>query len=159
MSIVNALTPVQESLETIYSNSHVLFLLTAFLLIATYTDLKSYKIPDKLNGFFFILRFVIIPVIGFGIADILGAIFAFVTLMIPAMIKNHKMGGDIKCLTVVGLYVGIYLVPFFLIFSCIYFILYTGLGLIVGKSPRVLPFAPFFLLSHITLVVIQLMVG
>ena len=115
------------------------------------------KIPDKLNGVFFFIRLLLIPVIGFGMADVAGAIFIFVALMIPAMIKMHKMGGDIKCLTVVGLYVGIYLTPFFLVFTILYFLLYSGVSALIGRKMKNVPFAPFFLLSHLTLIALHIL--
>lgn len=146
---------MQETFEMLYNNPFFLITLTVFLGIATYTDLKNMKIPDKLNGAFFLVRFLLIPVIGFGFADVMGAIFSFIAMMIPAMIKMHKMGGDIKCLTVVGLYVGIYLAPFFLILTCIYFLLYSGVCMVAKKKIKNVPFAPFFFVSHLTLMIIH----
>lgn len=153
MFIVNHpyIISAQETFSTLYGNPLFLVILTVYLSIATYTDMKTMIIPDKLNGFFFVVRLAIIPFIGFGLADVAGALFAFVVLMIPAMIKMHKMGGDIKCLTVVGLYVGIYLAPLFLILTCVYFILYAGLSAVARKKMKNVPFAPFFLASHLTL--------
>lgn len=153
MSIVNNpfVLSAKESFDFLYGEPLVIITLLLFLSIATYTDIKDMKIPNKLNGAFAVIRLLLIPLIGFGIADILGAIFAFITLMIPAMIKMHKMGGDIKCLTVVGLYVGIYLIPFFLVFTCIYFMIYVGISAILKKKVKNVPFAPFFLLTHLTL--------
>lgn len=153
MFIVNHpyIISAQETFSTLYGNPLILIILTLYLSIATYTDVKTMKIPDKLNGFFFLVRLILIPFIGFSFTDVAGALFSFVVMMIPAMIKMHKMGGDIKCLSVVGLYVGIYLAPLFLVLTCVFFILYAGLSAIARKKMKNVPFAPFFLLSHLTL--------
>lgn len=155
MSIVNNpfIISAQESFGTLYGSPSLLIALTIFLAIATYTDVKTLKIPDKLNGAFFVLRLLLIPFIGFSIDAVWGALFAFIAMLIPAMIKMHKMGGDIKSLTVVGFYVGIYIAPMFLILTCVYFILYAMVCFALRKVIKNVPFAPFFLISHLTLIV------
>lgn len=148
MFIANYIEEIRKGLDHLYGNPLVAIIFTAFLVIATYTDMRHMKIPDKLNGAFFISRLVVIPWIGFSIWDVVGAIVCFIALLIPAMVKMQKMGGDIKCVAVLGLYAGMSLAPTFLILSCFYFALYAGL------SRRFLPFAPFFLASNITLMII-----
>lgn len=147
---------MKETFINLYDNPLFLIVLTLFLGIATYTDIKTMKIPNKLNGIFFVVRLLLIPVIGFAVSDVLGALFTFIVLIIPAIIKMHKMGGDIKCLTVVGLYVGIYLAPLFLVMTIIYFWLYAGICLLFKKKLKNIPFAPFFFASHITLLIIHI---
>lgn len=156
MSIVNLLEAVHEQLSYIYGNSFVVALLFLFLGIATFTDIKKMKIPDKLNGVFFLTRFALLPLIGFGWGNIGGAVIAFVSLMIPAMVKAHKMGGDIKCLTVMGLYLGLPLTIPFILLSCLYLAVYSFGGIPFGRPLRTLPFAPFFLLSHLTFTLLLL---
>jgi Flp pilus assembly protein protease CpaA len=146
--IANFIEQVQLSLDHLYSNLFVAILFTIYLGIATFIDVKSRKIPNKLNILFFFARFALIPWFAFSFFDLIGAVGAFVALLIPAMVKKQKMGGDIKMAGVVGLYTGMYLVPVFIILACFYFALY------VGMSKRMLPFAPFFLASNITLMIV-----
>lgn len=146
-----------ETFDRLYSEPLILIPLTLFLLIATWTDIKTLKIPNKLNGAFFLVRLLLIPFIGFGINEVVGAFFAFFLMMIPAMIMMHKMGGDIKCLTVVGLYVGIGIVPMYLIVTCALFLLYALIMLLIKKPIKNVPFAPFFLSTHAILIVVHML--
>ena len=86
----------------VYEKVSVLIL----LLIASYFDSKEFRIPNKLNLGCFILRFALIPLIGFSWGNICGLIVGILIILIPAMIKNKPMGGDIKMLGVLGLYLG-----------------------------------------------------
>lgn len=147
-------TEIASKMESLYGEPLFLLIFTTFLLIATYTDMKTLRIPNWLNGSMAVLRFALIPIIGFGIADIIGAIIAFISLLIPAVIKMHKMGGDIKAMTVIGLYLGAYLVSVFFFIIIMYFFLYVGIMLVLKKKLKNVPFAPFFLLAHMTLGVI-----
>ncbi|WPS85487.1 A24 family peptidase (plasmid) [Brevibacillus halotolerans] len=148
MSIANYLEQVQQSLAHLYQNPIVAIVFTTFLVLATISDVKTRKIPNMLNGIFMIARFILIPWLSFSMYDIAGGLVAFVALLIPAIVKMQKMGGDIKMAGVIGLYTGVYLVPVFIVLACIYFALY------VGASKRMLPFAPFFLASNLTLMTI-----
>jgi Flp pilus assembly protein protease CpaA len=139
----------------VYGNYYVVMILTLFLGIATYTDIKSLKIPNKLNLIFGIVAIGIIPLFDFStyevISKITGSLFGFLVLLIPAMIKMHPMGGDIKAIAVVGLYIGVFVIPVFLAMSCVYAVAYIYLKFRFTKKVSLTPFAPFFLASHITL--------
>lgn len=154
MFTVDFFEQVKKALEHLYSEPITVALFTLFLIIATYTDLKATKIPDKLNAAFAIIRLLLIPIIGFTIYDFLGALIGFIGLFIPGMVLMKKMGGDIKCATVIGLYAGVYLTPIFLILSCVYLALTTACGYMFGKKLNMIPFAPFFLASNITLMIV-----
>lgn len=142
---------VLSATNTLYSNNAIVATLLVFLMVATITDIRALKIPDKLNGLFFILRLALIPIIGISFNNVLGAIIGFFLLLIPAMIRMHKMGGDIKCMTVVGFYLGAYITPVFIAITCIYGLVYSLFKLFITKKKGNMPFAPFFLLTHITL--------
>ncbi|MFF2531581.1 prepilin peptidase [Brevibacillus sp. NPDC058079] len=148
MYIANYLEQVQQSLAHLYQNPLVAIVFTIFLVVASVVDVKSRKIPNVFNTIFLLARFALIPWLSFSMFDIVGAIVAFIALLIPAMVKMQKMGGDIKMAGVIGLYTGVYLIPVFIVLACIYFALY------VGASKRMLPFAPFFLASNLTLMAI-----
>lgn len=143
--------------KTIYSNNIIVATLLVFLTVATITDIRALKIPNKLNGLFFVIRLILIPIIGFSFGNVLGAGIGFFLLLIPAMIKMHKMGGDIKCMTVVGFYLGAYITPLFIALTCIYGFIYSISMLLITKKKSNMPFAPFFLLTHITLWLITIL--
>lgn len=143
---------ISSKMESLYGEPLFLLLFTLFLLIASYTDMKTLKIPNWLNASMVLVRFALIPVIGFSIGDVVGAILGFFVLLIPAIIKMHKMGGDIKAMAVVGLFLGAYLVPVFLFLIIGYFALYVLIMTLLKKKLKNVPFAPFFLLAHLTLV-------
>ncbi|WCF11730.1 prepilin peptidase (plasmid) [Paenibacillus thiaminolyticus] len=154
MFIGNYLDDLSKSLEHLYGSPIVVIVFTAFLLIASYTDVMHLKIPNKLNGMFFLSRFAMIPILGFSLWDVAAGILCFIALLIPAMVKMNKMGGDIKCVTVIGLYTSMGLAPTFLILACFYSALYTGVSYLAGRKVRMFPFAPFFLLSNVTLLIV-----
>lgn len=154
MFIDDYMMQIKEALAHLYSHPLVAVLFTTFLVIATITDIRTLKIPNKLNLTFFLVRIALIPIIGFSIYDVAGALLAFFALLIPAMVKMHKMGGDIKCATVIGLYAGFVLTSVFLLLACLYFILFQLIRMILGINVKMLPFAPFFLAANITLMAI-----
>lgn len=143
------------SIQNLYSNNVTVATLLIFLTVATITDVRALKIPNKLNGLFFVLRLALIPIIGFSLYDIAGALIGFFVLLIPAMIRMHKMGGDIKCMTVVGFYLGLYVTPIFIAITCIYGLIFSVFKFLITKNKGNMPFAPFFLISHITLWIIS----
>lgn len=141
-----------------YLLQHPLFLLSCFLHlgIATITDLKYMKIPNKLNGIFLGINsilFVLYPLfMGDGeraVAALIGGLCAFLLLLVPAVITGFQMAGDIKCVGVFGLALGGYgLVPFFAL--ALLLNIATNLTLISVKKKEkkaVIPFAPFFLMA------------
>ncbi|WP_257985745.1 prepilin peptidase [Bacillus sp. M6-12] len=144
-----------QDIQGLYGNYYLVAILTLFLGIATYTDMKSMKIPNKLNLTFGIIAIGIIPFMDYSTSEIIsritGSLFGFFVLLIPAMIKMHKMGGDIKCIAVVGLYLGFFQVPIFLVLACISGMVYIYFRFRTGKPIGNMPFAPFFLLAHISL--------
>lgn len=149
------ITTMFRDIDTFYGNYYVVAILTLFLGIATYTDIKSLKIPNKLNLIFGIIAIGIMPFMDNSTSEIIskitGSLFGFIVLFIPAMIKMHKMGGDIKAMVVLGLYLGFFQVPIFLAFACLYGILFVYYKFATGKTVGIMPFAPFFLLAHLTL--------
>ncbi|WCK56932.1 A24 family peptidase (plasmid) [Aneurinibacillus sp. Ricciae_BoGa-3] len=140
-----------KNIHSLYGNYYVVAILTLFLAIASYTDIKALKIPDKVNIVFFVLRLILIPFIGFSISNITGALFGFFILLIPAMIKMHQMGGDIKAMAVIGFYLGFFITPLFVALSCTYGMMYIIIKCLFRKTVGIMPFAPCFLLAHLTI--------
>lgn len=128
---------LKEELINLFSNPVLVTTLMMFLAFATYTDIKSLKIYDKFNIVFLIVRiiFIFIPIYGIGLtpSHLLGAIAGCLFLFIPAFILLHKMGGDIKFLSILGLYLGVYLTVFLLLISCITMLLFSVIRIIYRK--------------------------
>lgn len=143
--------------NTIFDNYYIVTLLSVFLLAAAIIDIRTQKIPNELVVLLLIIRILLIPFIGISVYDFIGAILCFISLLIPGMIIMNKMGGDIKLMTVVGLYIGLTSLLFLLIIS-IYGILLISILLLLKFNRKVrFPFAPMFLLSHLsTFCLIQL---
>lgn len=132
-------------------NIYTVFILLIMLLIAGYIDYNTYKIPNKLNLLIILLRIAFIPFIGMiNFQNIISCLFAFLFFLVPAMLLNHKMGGDIKCVTAVALFFNIYITILFLFISCI-LSFFTHFYLRKKFNTKLVPFAPFFCLSHIVL--------
>lgn len=79
-----------------------------YLLLAAIFDYKNLRIPNKLQITFLIVRGLMM-FFGYEInkENIIGAIVGFLIVFIPAFIMNSPMGGDIKLVSILGLYLGI----------------------------------------------------
>ena len=139
----------------------VIFLLTIFM-YATYTDTLYYKIYDKFNIFLIICRviFSIVPYYRLPLSfdHIFAGILGMVILIIPAVMYMQKMGGDIKFIYVLGLYLGTTLTIGVLIFTCFYVLLFSLIKKIITKQKvkkLKMPMAPFFNLSFVTLLLLS----
>lgn len=151
----------------LFSNKILVGVLFLFLVVATYTDLKSMKIYDKFNVVFIFTRilFALLPVniaMGtvyghkFELTHLVGGVMGFLFLLIPAIALMHKMGGDIKFMTILGTFLGSHLTLVFLALSCLYNLVFSLFFIFVlkkGKTDTKLPFAPFFLLAFLTIVI------
>lgn len=148
---------VEESISQLYGEPLLWVTMLLFLSVATYTDVKTLKIPNKLNGAFLIARIILVPFVGLAIGDVIGAFVAGLALLIPAMVKMQKMAGDIKIAFVIGLYIGITLVPVFFVGASVMLALTTFISGYFGKKLILLPFAPFFLAMHVILGLVYLL--
>lgn len=145
---------ILENLKLIYSNPIILLISITFLTIASYFDFKTRKIPDRLNLLFLIMRIGLIPLIGFNFNNLLGLVFGGLVILIPAMIMNKPMGGDIKCMAVLGFIIGIHSAFVLLItiaFTSLIYILIVNYTL---KSRIEIPFAPFYLFAHLAMCIL-----
>lgn len=144
-----------SDISTLYGNYTIVAIITVFLGIASYTDMTYLKIRDTLNITFGIIAVVLIPFFGFSFGEMYGKIgglvIGFLALFIPAMIRNHQMGGDIKAMAVLGLFLGIYITPVFLAIASVLGAIYLYAHLALRKPMKTIPFAPFFLASHLIL--------
>lgn len=149
---------LMNELNNFFSNQGVVVLLFVFLAVATYTDLKSLKIYNKFNLIFLISRFALFTYLPLTFNHFLGALVGFLVLTIPAVHLMHKMGGDIKFITVLGLFLGLPLTIALLALSCMYmliFSLFKKLTKKINVKKVLVPFAPFFMISFLTLFIIS----
>lgn len=125
------------------------------LLIASYFDTKTLKIPNELNLSFFMIRFMLASVIGLGIGNYLGLLVGCLIILIPAMAKMKPMGGDIKMMSVIGFYSGYQNVLMIMILAIIFSAIYYGTVFLRKKEFKDIPLAPFILTAFITLLLID----
>lgn len=160
--LVNKIT---ESSNTILVEPIVLLSLVGFTIWAGIYDIKTLKIKNKFNTVFFLtgLSFMlmyliglkvdlpeIIPTLSFGWTNVWGLVGGFLFVFVPAFIKNHPMGGDIKMSAIMGFWMGFTPVVFVLFIATIFNLLYWAGAFYVWKdygSKTLMPFAPFFALG------------
>lgn len=145
-----------DKIILIYSNAYIFLPVLIFLLLASYFDIKYRKIPNKLNLLFFIIRFAMIPLVGFSASNIYGFLFGFFIILIPAMIVCKPMGGDIKAMAVLGLYLELLGIFVLLVGTIIVSLMYFFFEKIRGRKKVEIPFAPFFLISFIAIFIFVL---
>lgn len=156
---------LKNELINFFNNSYLIGILFLFFIYATYTDIKCLKIYNKFNLLFLLTRivFIFIPMHEFtlNISHILGAFVGFIVLTIPAVALMHKMGGDIKFITILGLYLGFPLIILLLIISCATMLIFSFIKKLITKNnvKKVLvPFAPFFTFSFTIMFIISKMI-
>lgn len=140
---------------SIYGNVYVLAASFLLLLIASYFDMKYMIIPNKLNLTFLIVRLLLSFIIGIELGNLYGLIVGFLLIFIPAMIKNKPMGGDIKLMAVLGFYLGVKNVFILLVGTVLFGFLYVIIRILIKKELKDFPFAPFILLSFVSMVAIS----
>lgn len=159
------LNEIFSDFNAVFSNPLVLIIITIFALFATYTDIKSLKIYNKANLLFFIFRIILIFIPTYGLAfsfnSLLGGLIGAIILIIPAVALMHKMGGDIKFIFVLGLYLGLPLTIILLIISCASMLIFSLFRKIITKKELrklLTPFAPFFTFSLFVMYIISMFV-
>lgn len=148
--------------EWLLQNHFALAWISLFMVLATISDVRTLKIPNKLNAIFAIgniVIFVFYPLIDGsyqdGIQSMLSALVGFVLLLIPAVITEFKMAGDIKFIGAFGFALSIPSIIVYLIVSVILNV-GTNLTLVALKKKEMneaIPFAPFFAASFIMMTV------
>lgn len=162
MNILERLLQSWNELVPFFNNGLVVAILLSAFMYASYTDIMEYKIYDKFNFLLLSARLplVFIPVYGLPIkiTSYLGGIVAVIALLIPAVVFLQKMGGDIKFMGVMGLYLGLGLTIFTLVLGCFYMLIFSLIRKIVTKQQvkhLKTPMAPFFFLAFFTLLMLS----
>lgn len=151
---------ILKNLRQLDDNRLTLVLLIVLVAIAAYVDYKEMRIPNKLNlmtAAYTVIMFVIIPCIKGEYASagwhLLGGTIGFSIFLGVAMKTKFKMAGDIKFIGGFGISLGMAIIPF--LGLAIVYNLVTNLTIIKLKKRKldnVIPFAPFFFFSFLTLV-------
>lgn len=136
-----------------------------YLGIVAYVDYKTFKIPNKINLAFALIRIGLMCVYGFSMNSFLGAIVGFLAIFLPAFIMNVRMGGDIKCFTVLGLYLGVEGILWYSILLCFIIMIGTILKGIMSKGAieeklhairKKFPMGPWLLLTALIINILRL---
>ena len=156
------LTEIREATSPLLAEPIVLICLVCFVVWAGIFDIKTLKINNRFNKVFLITGLVfmalgfigilppIIPSLTLGWTNVGGMLAGFLILFIPAFIKNHPMGGDIKMTTVLGFWIGFE--PMMLVLmvgvatSALYWLGAFSVWKEYGRN-TLMPFAPFFALG------------
>lgn len=161
--LIDKFTEVWTETMPFFDNLFVVAFLILVFTYASYTDLMEYKIYDKFNLGVMALRilFATLPVGALPITldSYIGGIVGGLVLLIPAVVFLQKMGGDIKFMVVMGLYLGTGLTIFVLLLGCIYMLLFSLIRKIKTKQKvkrLKTPMAPFFACAFFTLFLISL---
>ena len=105
-----------EPILRLFANIPEIILINIFLIIASYTDIKTMKIYNKFNLVMLVTRILMFVVLGIFFKDLIsigyvidcifGALVLSLSFFIPAVIANDSIGGDIKFAFNLGLWCG-----------------------------------------------------
>lgn len=143
-------------------NQWYLFIPTiVFIYLAVKSDLKEHRIYDKNNLYLATINtllFVILPLFRgewrLSAYHLVGGVFVFSALLIPAAIFLLSMGGDIKFSGGMGIALGPILGLAMLLLSCGLFVVHHYLFNRDRKYGKWIPFAPFMATSTGILVIL-----
>lgn len=156
------LTNLKDATSPLLAEPIALLFLVGFVVWAGVFDIKTLKITNKFNEVFILtgLLFMgvgifdalpaIVPSLSFDWTNLGGLCVGFLILFIPAFVKNHPMGGDIKMTAVLGFWIGLEPMLFVLLVGVALNALYWIGAFTIWKeygSKTLMPFAPFFALG------------
>lgn len=132
--------------------------------VAAFVDFKTLKIPNKLNVVILIVNtcvFIIGPILAgkeeawsYASSHLLSGAFLFLLFLGVAIATGFKMAGDIKFVGSFGIALGWIAFPF--LGLALIFNLLTNLTVIKLKKKtisNIIPFAPFFFMSFVTIII------
>ena len=129
------------------SGAVILWLFSTLLAAIAIADAKTYVVPDALLYPLAILALVTMPqnifFMGLG-ALLLGAMFLLVKVGVEKVLKQQALGwGDIKLVTVLGLWLGVTGIVPFLLLSSLVAVLVVLVMRLLKRGEIYVPFAPF----------------
>lgn len=126
------------------------------LIVATFTDVKKKIIPDKLNAAALLLGIVFWFLGDRKIYYLASIAIAFTLLMILAFTTDGKIGGgDIKLLSVLGLYVGLLDWCMMIFISTMIFLFVIIAKMVRRKIKEGVVFAPYILVGYLVTIGIK----
>lgn len=134
-------------MSAVYDYPYVLPVILVFMLYASYTDIKSHRISNKLVIAFVIARVAAVFYYPIRVTHLLGGAGIFVILLAAGMIVMHQMGGDIKFSAALGLWLGLNAT----VVAFLVAIVLIGLSYLVRRlNPKfLLPFAPYICIGTV----------
>lgn len=117
-----AFATLRSATAPLWSEPLALLVLVGFLLWAGIFDIKTFTITNRFNRAFLVTGLALmglhfmeswlgypswLPSLSIGWSNVWGAVVGFLVLFVPAFLKNHPMGGDIKIMTIIGLWLGL----------------------------------------------------
>jgi leader peptidase (prepilin peptidase)/N-methyltransferase len=143
------------------------FILTAVLIIATFTDFKHQIIPDQVSlgfipvGFiFFILQYYILhqqnfisSIVNSILGIIIGALIIYATGILGRILfKKESMGiGDVKLMAMIGAFLG-YKAVILIYFIAPFFGIFYGLYKRIFYKEEYIPYGPFLAMASIVVI-------
>lgn len=146
-----------ESSQMFFSKQPILAgLLLSYLIIISVTDIKSMKIYTEVSVAFVGIRLFLTIWYPLSWSNVGGAAFLVAFVFIIAFITYTNMGGDIKAMLPIGLFLGFTNSVIFIVGSISILML---VGIVVYFSTKdkkkEIPFAPIFLASYLIMALIN----
>ena len=155
-TISNYVTLYKEALTSFYSNPYAMLPILIFCFAASKYDMESMKIPNDLNKLFLMCRFLFIYWVPIKSEHIIGFLLGGLLILIPAMVINRPMGGDIKFCAVLGAWTNDAIIMTSLALGIILFIA----NALIRKYDRkkMVAFGPFVCLGFVLISVIYYLI-
>ena len=139
----------KDMITFILNNPLYMSLLLIYTSYSGYKDYEKYIIPQKVSLAFFILRLAIFFIYPISLDSILGCLIPFFLFWVIAAFLNVNMGGDIKFMGVVGIWLGLKLTLFTTSITCLIILLYILVNKFLLKKDTKVAYGLFFLISLI----------
>ncbi|MBG9693074.1 hypothetical protein ABD91_20165 [Lysinibacillus sphaericus] len=131
-------------------------LLLLYLIVISVTDIKSMKIYTEVSMAFVVIRLFLAIWYPISWSNIGGAVFLTAFVFIIAFITYTNMGGDIKAMLPIGLFLGFSNSVVFLAGSiCILLLVGIVVYLATKDKKKEIPFAPILLASYLIMALIN----
>lgn len=153
---------VREATSPLLAEPIALLCLVGFVIWAGIFDVRTLKISNRFNKVFLLIGMLfmglgfislipeIVPSLSFSWTNLGGMLAGFLILFIPAFVKNHPMGGDIKMTAILGFWIGFEPMMLVLIvgvaLNALYWLGAFSIWKEYGRN-TLMPFAPFFALG------------
>lgn len=133
----------------IKDNHIYMTLFLAYVYYSGIVDKAKFIIPQKISLLFFLIRLSLFFIYPISLDNILGCILPFLLFWIIAALLNHNMGGDIKFMGVIGLWLGLELTIVVTLLAIILISLVTLYEQFVAKTKYQIPYGYFVLISSV----------